>query len=257
MKGFSTNTIIDKQFGWCSAEITDTGKVRKVNEDSCSTNLKQAHWVVADGMGGHQAGDLASQMIVSNLQALEQSNDLSNFVDRIEDTLNGVNSNLFQLAQSRNTVIGSTVVGALLHQQHMVVYWAGDSRVYLLRNKRLVQLTTDHTLVQELVDEQKISAEQAKSHPEKNVITRAVGSSENLILDFYMLPIESGDLFIVCSDGIEKELSDDELCQLLVDENDVETSARKVVDEVLNRGARDNVTLILIQPVSLCDVTKQ
>jgi serine/threonine protein phosphatase PrpC len=257
MRGLKTNPKIDLCYGWHSAEITDTGKVRKVNEDSCMSNNEEAHWAVADGMGGHQAGDLASQMIVNNLSPLKQTESLSDFVDSIEDTLLGVNENLYQLAQSRNTVIGSTVVGAVLHQNHMLFYWAGDSRGYLLRNGKLFQLTTDHTLVQELVDKEKITQEQAKSHPDKNIITRAVGSHSALVIDYYIAPIEQGDIFLICSDGIEKEVNDDALNIMLNEGKNIEQAADTILNTVLQKGARDNVTFILIEPISLCDVTRQ
>lgn len=257
MKGFKSNRKIDSDYGWRTVDVTDTGKVRQVNEDSCMAVNEQAHWAVADGMGGHQAGDLASQMIINNLSTLEQTDDLTDFLDRIEDTLIGVNKNLYQLAQSRNTVIGSTIVGAIMHKGHMLFYWAGDSRGYLFRKNKLIQLTTDHTLVQELLDDRKISHEQAKNHPEKNVITRAVGTHEDLFVDCYMIPIEQGDIFLICSDGIEKEMDDETLASLLKLSPNLEHSASTILDEVLTAGARDNVSFVLIEPISMCDVTRQ
>lgn len=257
MKGFKSNPIIDNNYGWHTIDVTDTGKVRKVNEDSCMANNEQAHWAVADGMGGHQAGDLASQMIVNNLSPLSQADNLPDFVDSIEDTLLGVNQNLYQLAQARNTVIGSTVVGAVLHMGHILFYWVGDSRGYVFRKNRLIQLTSDHTLVQELLENNKITAVQAKNHPEKNIITRAVGSHQDLFIDYYMLPIEEDDIFIICSDGIEKEMGDDTLADLLKKSSSLESSASNILQGVLDKGARDNVSFILIEPVSLCDVTRQ
>lgn len=257
MKGFMSNPMIDKNYGWHSIEITDTGKVRKINEDSCLSNESQAHWVVADGMGGHQAGDLASQMIVNNLKPLEQNESLSDFVENVENTLFGVNENLFKLAQSRNTVIGSTVVGAALHQGHVLLYWVGDSRGYVFRNNKLIQLTVDHTLVQELLEDKKITAHQAKNHPEKNVITRAIGTHSSLHIDYYITPIQPDDVLIVCSDGIEKEIEDSELENILRETRNINKCANKILSEVLERGARDNVTFVLVEPISLCDVTRQ
>ncbi|WP_395344313.1 PP2C family protein-serine/threonine phosphatase [Ningiella sp. W23] len=253
----TTNPMIDKQYGWRFAHATDTGKVRRVNEDCFFSNPEQAHWAVADGMGGHQAGDVASQMIVKNLSAIVQSESFSKFVDEVDDTLLGVNENLSALALSRNTVIGSTVVGAALHQQHILFYWVGDSRGYLFRDKRLVQITKDHTLVQELVDNGEITREQAEQHPDKNVITRAVGSHPELFADYTMIPFQSGDKFLICSDGIEKEINDAELSLLLAKHNDIEECTQAILDKVLSRGARDNVSFVLIELVALYDSTQQ
>ncbi|MBZ9613439.1 PP2C family protein-serine/threonine phosphatase [Rheinheimera maricola] len=257
MKGFNSNALIDSAFGWRSISVSNTGKVRKINEDSCMENKEQAHWAVADGMGGHHAGDLASQMIINNLSSLRQSADLASFIDQIEDTLLGVNENLYQLAKSRNTVIGSTIVGAVLNKAHILLYWAGDSRGYVFRNMHLSQLTRDHTLVQDLLDENKISLEQARNHPEKNVITRAVGSHQNLFVDCYMMPIKEGDIFIICSDGIEKEIDDMKLESILKNSRSLKQSAEDILDNVLNAGARDNVSFVLIEPVSLNEITRQ
>lgn len=256
MNQFHSNLVIDKAYGWKSCCITDKGQVRKVNEDSVMVHDSQAHWVVADGMGGHQAGDLASSMIANNLQPLEQTANLPDFIDKIEDTLIGVNENLFTLAESRSTVIGSTVVGAALHQGHLVLYWVGDSRGYLFRNQRLVQLTTDHTLVQEMVDAGDISAEEAHLHPKKNVITRAVGSHAFLAIDFLITPIEENDIILLCSDGIEKELDDEALQQLFRNALNIETLGDDILSNVLARGGRDNVSFIIIEPMALEDVTR-
>ncbi|MCW8090307.1 PP2C family protein-serine/threonine phosphatase [Alteromonas sp. ASW11-130] len=235
--------------------MTETGKVREVNEDSVMTNNEQAHWAVADGMGGHLAGDIASQMITNNLAPLSHKENLADFLEDIEDTLLGVNQNLFSLAQSRNSVIGSTIVGAVIHQGFIVIYWAGDSRAYVLRNNTLRQITEDHTVVHEMLQNGQISAAEAKSHPDRNVITRAVGSHPKLFVDFHMQQIDENDLYLICSDGIEKEIADEELELILRPKTDIEETGKALLNETLRRGARDNVSFILIKPVSISNIT--
>lgn len=244
---------IDKKFGWRSISLTDTGVIRQVNEDNFLHNPEQAHWAVADGMGGHQGGDVASEMIVENLKPLSQMASLSDFIDRVEDTLLATNESLKKLADSRNTVIGSTVVGAILFSGHLTFYWVGDSRAYLYRNGKLTQVTTDHTLVQELLERQEITPEQAINHPEKNVITRAIGTHDLLYIDYYMIPFEKGDKFLLCSDGVEKELPDSELEEYFTSSDDIEDIATQILSEVLDRGARDNVTLSIVEPIAIDD----
>ncbi len=237
--------------------MTHTGKVREVNEDSVMVNNEQAHWAVADGMGGHHAGDIASQMIANNLAPLKHNENLAEFLDDIEDTLLGVNQNLYSLASSRNSVIGSTIVGAVIHDGHIVIYWAGDSRAYLLRQGKLRQLTDDHTVIHEMLQSGQISADEAKTHPDRNVITRAVGSHPKLYVDFLMQPVEENDLFLICSDGIEKEITDEELEKMLRQYTNLEDSGKRILDETLSRGARDNVSFVLIEPVPLSNMTTQ
>ncbi|MFT4928265.1 MAG: serine/threonine protein phosphatase PrpC, partial [Phenylobacterium sp.] len=151
------NGIISQDFSWSVAAFTDMGRVRKINEDDYMTNDAQGHWAVADGMGGHEKGDVASQEISMALKKLEQTADFPLFVDAIEDCLSDVNEKLQDLAGDGDSLIGSTVAGLALFQQHALYYWAGDSRIYRLRNQRLEQLSIDHTFTQELVDQGKIS----------------------------------------------------------------------------------------------------
>lgn len=244
------NQAISDDFSWSVVACTDMGKVRKVNEDDYMANDKQAHWAVSDGMGGHEKGDVASQSISAKLKALEQQDELADFVDQIEDGLIDVNINLRKQAIAdgdEDAIIGSTVAGLLLHQQQALYYWAGDSRIYRLRQGVLAQLSIDHTYTQELLQQGKLSAEQIANHPEKNIITRAIGADEQLFLDFEMITVWDGDLFLICSDGIEKEMTDSEVQTLLNEyRHDLKQAGQQMIDTILARNARDNATFILV-----------
>lgn len=257
MSGPYSNSVISRHFCWSAAAFTDVGKVRKVNEDDFMANADQAHWAVSDGMGGHARGDLASQSISQALGPLQQTAVFDQFVDAIEDSLIGVNQNLRDIAGNDGTVIGSTVAGLAMHQQHALYYWVGDSRIYRLREQKLTQLSIDHTFTQELVEQGKITPEQVSNHPDKNVITRAIGADDQVFVDFEMTPVMHQDVFFLCSDGVEKELSDQQLeaClnqyQLNQTSNHIVAAGQQILDTVLSRGARDNVTLIIIRAQQL------
>ena len=233
---------------WESFSLTDTGRVRKHNEDAFLNRDDIGHWVVADGMGGHDAGDVASQMVVDTLVKIEIGDDLPQFVDRVEDGLLDVNSTLRALAGSDDRIIGTTVAGLAFFENHFFMYWCGDSRIYLYRHGRLIQQTVDHTYAQQLVEEGKISAQDVKNHPEGNIITRAVGAGNNLYIDMDLRPLLAGDLFLVCSDGLDKELDDSEIADFLANSDlSLEARVRAMMDEALRRAGRDNTTIILAQ----------
>lgn len=229
-----------------STSRTDVGKVRSHNEDACLERPEAGMWVVADGMGGHSAGDLASQLIVERLGALEADARLSVFVEQVEDVLEEVNRELRRLAVKKAAAtIGSTVVVLLVRETHAVCVWAGDSRIYRMRDGRLEQITQDHALVADLVDRGVLTAEQASNHPQSNLVTRAVGAGDMLKLDFEIVTLRADDRFILCSDGLDKEVSDAELQAAAVRRAD-SNLANTLVELALARGSRDNVTVVAV-----------
>ena len=245
----TSNPVISKNFEWNDVEFTDVGKVRKVNEDSMMSRSDQAHRVVADGMGGHEAGDVASQSICTGLAGLTRQREFPHFVDDIEDKIIEVNGYLRRLAgDDDDKVIGSTVVGLALQGNHAVYYWVGDSRVYRLRGGTLTQLSIDHTYLQELVDEGKLDPADVADHNDKNVITRAVGADDDVFVDFEMEQFIDKDIYFLCSDGVEKEMTDEEVEGVLNRHgSDIESAGKEIIDQVLDRGSPDNVTVILVQ----------
>jgi protein phosphatase len=237
---------------WTSCCISDVGKVRRINEDACLDHPQAGVWVVADGMGGHAAGDLASQMIVDSLQAVGSADRLSTLVDAVDDRLEQVNLELRRLSRERRDrqTIGSTVVALLVHERICVCLWAGDSRVYRLRGGALTQLTRDHNQVAELVDQGLLTAEEAEAHPASNVITRAIGAADALYLDAKEYAVESDDVYLLCSDGLYKEVAPAEMRATLEGGDDCGELARALVDLALSRGARDNVTVLVAKAVA-------
>ncbi|MEQ8663335.1 MAG: protein phosphatase 2C domain-containing protein, partial [Gammaproteobacteria bacterium] len=202
-------------FTWNSAVISDVGKVRRLNEDSALDRGDEGLWVVADGMGGHSAGDLASQLIVNSLGRLEPCGALAEFVERVEDAVIAVNDRLFAVANAHNQTSGSTIVVLLARGRHAVALWAGDSRLYRLRDGELSRLTTDHTQVELYIERGLLDRAEADGHPSGNMVTRAVGVSDHLHLEVDMFELAAGDRFLLCSDGLDKHVRDAELPPLL------------------------------------------
>jgi serine/threonine protein phosphatase PrpC len=233
---------------WRSHGITNVGRVRKLNEDALLERPEMGLWLVADGMGGHSAGEVASQMIVDNLKKVHEGITLDRFIDDVEDKLLKVNEKLLEKSREttkRNT-IGSTVVVFIAYQNYCVYMWAGDSRLYRLRDGRLRQMTTDHSQVELYVEQGLISREEAQVHPHGNMITRAVGATDELFLDMDIQTMHHGDRYLLCSDGLTKHLVDFEIEDILGDNTGTEETCKDLVDLTLERGAGDNVTAIVV-----------
>lgn len=260
----------ERPFNWLWSARTDVGRVRKVNEDACLERGDEGLWVVADGMGGHAAGDLASGMIVEQMSQVDLSGSLSDAVTDIEHRLMEVNDNLRDLASSKNiSTIGSTFAGLVLRGGHGVCLWVGDSRVYRVRDGVLTQISQDHAFVEDLVEKGILSREDAASHPQSNLVTRAVGAQDVLKVDLEIFGLEHEDTYILCSDGLDKEVSEDEIVEFVLRE-EPEALGIELVAQALEAGARDNVTVISVtvrdperpplprpMPVSLSDSVKE
>lgn len=234
-----------RHFSWLSCALTDVGNVRRINEDALLNCPEKRLWAVADGMGGHDAGDLASSTVVSFLSDVLSTPRFSDLVDHVEDALLAANTRLFQLGVDQSMVAGSTVVAMVAHGRHVVVMWAGDSRLYRWRQGRCEQMTRDHSHVEDLVTLGYITPAEAETHPRANVITRAVGAAPELFIEMELFDLEDGDLFLLCSDGLYKELALEEIHAVMTSLPPVE-ACRRLVDRVLENGARDNVSVIVI-----------
>jgi protein phosphatase len=234
---------------WKSHAATHVGKVRQINEDSFLDREDLNLWVIADGMGGHHAGDVASKAIVQSLAEITPRKRLSTYIDEIEDRLISVNQKLRTMAAEHqdNRTIGSTVVSMVALNNYFALLWAGDSRGYRLRQGSMSQLTRDHSQVEELVERGVILREEAESHPASNVITRAVGATDQLYIDVDIDKAEPGDTFLLCSDGLYKHLN--EIAKIL-QKKDLGEVCQNLIDLTLERGASDNVTLVVIRAES-------
>ncbi|WP_395000395.1 PP2C family protein-serine/threonine phosphatase [Sphingomonas sp.] len=221
-----------------------------MNEDSLLECTERGLWTVADGMGGHEAGEVASAMVVDALAGLPITNNLEADTANAVSAMIRVNQELIVLARSdiHPRTIGSTVVGLIIRDGQYRCFWAGDSRAYRVRSGVIRQLTRDHSLVQELVEAGMIAPDEAHNHPNANVITRAVGAAETLIVDTVGGEARPGDQFLLASDGLTRLVDDGEMRDEMA-EFEPSEAAGKLLDAVLVRGAPDNVSLIIIKVV--------
>jgi serine/threonine protein phosphatase Stp1 len=230
---------------WHSHGITNVGAVRKMNEDAFLDRPDLGVWAVADGMGGHAGGDVASQLVVDRLAQLPANSSLSVLVDTAEDRLLEANRKLLTLAmRQKERTIGSTVVAFFARGQHAACLWAGDSRLYRIRGRNIELMMQDHAMVEDLVMSGLITREEAADHPQANRITRAIGAMPTLFLDLELYTVRPDDIYLLCSDGLYKELSDDEIVKTL---NNDEKAIDKLIMFALERGAHDNVTIVSIK----------
>jgi serine/threonine protein phosphatase PrpC len=229
-----------------SAFLSHPGAVRQVNEDSFFEAPDLGVWAVADGMGGHEAGQLASTMIVDALDAMSPGSDEA-LLARVRERLSEINRRLRDLAAERyaGRIVGSTVALLLLDATRAVCLWAGDSRIYRLRDGTFERLTRDHSRTEELIAAGHLDPADANAHPLAHLITRAVGAEERLALEMRDEPLAVGDRFLLCTDGLTRTLDDSELAALLT-AGDCETAARALLAASLARQPRDNVTLGIV-----------
>ncbi len=238
--------MVDAAFDWQVASTTHAGKIRNINEDSLMVNDSIPLWAVADGMGGHEAGDLASKMVVDSLDSIAACEHLSDFVDHIEDALLQVNSEILDLSAIKyhGKTMGSTVVLMTVSGVVGICMWAGDSRLYRLREDQLAQISRDHSQVEEMIARGMISRDDADSHPSSNVITRAVGAGDELYIDVAAFNIQEGDTYLLCSDGLYNEVADEDIMTCL-NMKYVGQSTTTLLNYALSNGARDNISIVV------------
>ncbi len=230
--------------------VTDTGHVRTKNEDSILVHDDENVWIVADGMGGHHAGDFASQTITNNLSLFKQHASLDDSILLLEENLLNSNSIIrkksFKLG--RNATIGSTVVCVYVWKNFLFTFWAGDSRLYRFRDSTLERLTEDHSYVEELVRMGKIEAKDAEDHPAANVVLKAIGIDDNLRMDFDYFEMQAGDIYIICSDGLYKDLDEERLTPIIESNLDNVTElSEALLTSSLDAGGTDNTSIIAMK----------
>jgi type VI secretion system protein ImpM len=231
-------------FTWRSAAMTSQGNVRDHNEDAILDHPDVGLWVVADGMGGHRGGDVASGMIVESLQQTARSQSFSGFVDEVDDRVRAVNGALYARSNSPDSegVSGSTVAVLLAWGRYCIAAWAGDSRVYRYRDGALKQISRDHSEVQELLDG---GADANDVRMQSNIITRAVGGLEDLTLDLELRELRDKDRFLVCSDGLYRELGEADMVRHLA-KPDPKQACEGLINQALAGTCADNVSVVVV-----------
>lgn len=228
------------------SELTHRGRRREVNQDAVLAAYPL--FVVADGMGGHIGGEIASASTVERLAAVAAKGEVT--PKTIEKALARAVSDIASHPETTDEGTGTTVTGVYLDvtgpEPHWVTLNIGDSRVYLFRDGGLAQVTTDHSVVQELISAGRLSPEEAENHPYGNVITRAVGPSDGVAPDYVRLEVVDGDRFVICSDGLTKELTDYGILHFLLQHEDPTEAADDMLEAALENGGRDNVTIIVL-----------
>jgi serine/threonine protein phosphatase PrpC len=239
---------------------TDVGVVRSGNEDSFLLDCSRGLFIVADGMGGHAAGEVASEMAVriisTELGNLRGLND-GEAAGRMRSAIRKANAEIFErtLAEHDKRGMGTTATVMVLFSRRYLIGQVGDSRAYLLREGDFLQLTKDHSYVQEQVDAGLLTPEQARTHPYSNVITRCVGANEDVAPDVYFGNLEKGDQVLLASDGLTGMLEDQQIAGIMTEEENPEVAVNKMITDANRRGGLDNITAIVVRVDSTDGVT--
>ena len=230
--------------------VSDVGLKRKLNEDSALYLEKEKFkiYVVADGMGGHNAGEVASKMAVENIiKYIDENYSLENEEFLISRAIKSANEEIHKFSETNDNLkgMGTTVTACFVTEKFVYVANVGDSCCMGFKNGRLKKITKDHSLVQELLDSGTISEIEAVNHPKKNIITRALGTSSDVKVDVFRFDVNKYDSFMLCSDGLTNEVTKDEILEIFNSENDYTTMADNLVDLAKEKGGRDNITVLL------------
>lgn len=235
--------------------VTDIGRKRKVNQDYVYTSEKSNGslpnlFIVADGMGGHNAGDYAAKVTVKTIVEKVASSEDTNPVQILGHAIAVANTLIHRQASEKPEYegMGTTVVASTFVNNCLYVANVGDSRLYVVNNKEIRQITRDHSLVEEMVRMGGIDRDQARNHRDKNIITRAVGVSETVEVDFFTVGLEKGDLVLMCTDGLTNMLEDEEIRMILSGARDIVEKSQELVKAANENGGKDNITVVLIEP---------
>ena len=236
--------------------ITDIGQKRSSNQDYVFSseqpigNLPNL-FIVADGMGGHKAGDYASRYTVETLEKLIRESTLSEPAAIIESAVKQANTMLLEEANDHEEMkgMGTTLVICTIHDNVLTVANVGDSRLYIVGGHEIRQITRDHSWVEEMVRRGGLGRDEARNHPDKNIITRAVGAEDTVKADFFSVKLEEGDLILMCTDGLTNMLEDEEIRMILDGARDIVEKAEELVRRANENGGMDNISVILIEPL--------
>lgn len=233
-------TVTTPSHSFHYAALSHPGQLRELNEDAYLIQPEAVLFCVADGMGGHDAGDLASQLTLNSIKLFFQQNP----TQQLGSALQFANRNVYISAQGKK--MGSTVVAAQFLPDSVHLAHVGDSRAYLWKNRQLTQLTVDHSLVAELYSNGQITKEEMRTHPRRHVITAAIGSEKQVSPTVSHLGYEEGDLYLLCSDGLTAMLDDHQIVENILPNKDIRAMADQLIRSANHAGGSDNITLILI-----------
>lgn len=238
-----------------TSTITDVGLIRENNQDSyfASSEKDFPLFIVADGMGGHKAGEVASQLAVETIReklesVIEDLTDEEAIKYNINKAILAANEKIYKTSLENPDCkgMGTTLTLAYIYDSKIILAHVGDSRAYIIRDK-MEQITEDHSLVNELIKNGSITPEEALKHPQKNMITRALGTSSSIIVDFYVVDYVTNDIMLICSDGLSNMISEKEMFMIIKNEEDLNLATKRLVLRAKDNGGKDNITAILIK----------
>ena len=236
--------------------ITDVGMKRHMNQDYVFSSENAVGslpnlFIVADGMGGHKAGDYASRVCVQTITDSIANSTLKTHIGVLEEAIGTANKRIYEAAAGNRDLegMGTTLVAAVIIN-HELLYVAnvGDSRLYIVDEEEIKQITEDHSLIEEMVRNGELERNEARFHPNKNIITRAVGTSKNVVADYFEVQLKAGDKILLCSDGLSNMLDDEEIHYIINRfDGDMEKAARTLVEKANDNGGKDNISVVLVQ----------
>lgn len=234
---------------------TDTGKVRTHNQDyiyssSEAVGILSNLFIVADGMGGHKAGDYASRFVVEQLVAYVEHTPAVHTISMLETGIKEINRSLYirSIHSEELSGMGTTLVAATVEDSTLYVANVGDSRLYLLRDQTITQVTRDHSYVEELVALGKMERGSQEYLEKKNIITRAIGANPEIMVDFFEIELEDGDYVLLCSDGLSNMLSEDEILNIVLENDSLQTKVESLIFSANARGGKDNIAIVIVEP---------
>ena len=237
--------------------MTHIGRRREMNQDYMYTSENAVGklpnlFLVADGMGGHKAGEYASRFTVEKIVETIETSGQTEPVAAMKEAVEAANRGLLEDAgrDAAKAGMGTTVVAATVIGDHLHVANVGDSRLYLINHEAIRQITRDHSLVEEMVRLGGINEEEARHHPDKNIITRAIGVKEDVEVDFYEFSLKKGDIILMCSDGLSNMIEDEEIFAIVKGARDIVEAGQNLIDRANENGGNDNISVVLAEPFS-------
>ncbi|MHC1721272.1 MAG: Stp1/IreP family PP2C-type Ser/Thr phosphatase [Clostridiaceae bacterium] len=229
--------------------LSDVGNFRKVNEDHIDYYIddKKRIYIIADGMGGHNAGEIASKMAVENtISYLNLLPEITDPEKSLVDAVSDSNLNIYELSKTNEELagMGTTITACLIKGEEMVIAHVGDSRCYIIKDTKIIQVTKDHSLVQQLLDEGSITESEADNHPNRNIITRALGTKDAVDIDTYRMSIKGIKKIVLCTDGLSNFINEEELYDIIENHDNC---CLKLIELSKERGAKDNISVIVFE----------